>query len=222
MTIAISIPNGSIGFDHSDSRLTYNQAQSYAAKGYKFCIRYIPNPLSLGETDLIKDEADAILAAGLWLGAVQHCCKATETSDFVPFPAQGREWGALAALHASEAGLATGTTVWLDLEGIKEGTPVQDILGFCNEWFAQVTEAGFDSGVYVGFDSGLTAEQLYFQLTTKHYWRAPSAAPDVAYRGYQILQHLIKDVKGNEIDVNQAQVDRLGLSATVTSLLPSQ
>ncbi|KVN27615.1 hypothetical protein WT77_22360 [Burkholderia stagnalis] len=166
---------------------------------------------------MIKEEADAILASGLWLGAVQHCCKATESSNFVPAPDMGAEWGALAAQHAAAAGLAAGTTVWLDLEGVKANTDAAKILGFCNQWFDQVTQAGFASGVYVGFNPGLSSEQLYFQLTTQHYWRAPSAAPDIAFRGYQIYQHIVKGPGGNEIDVDHAQNDNLGSSATVTS-----
>ncbi|WP_158628764.1 glycoside hydrolase domain-containing protein [Dyella choica] len=216
MTTAIAIPNGSIGFDHAGSRLSYNQARDYARKGYKFCIRYVPNPFSPGTTDLIQDEAEEILAAGLWLGAVQHCSIATETSSFVPTPDMGEEWGLLAAQASTHAGLATGTTVWLDLEGVKAGTPASDILGFCNRWFDQVSQAGFVSGIYVGFDCGLTSEQLYFQLSTKHYWRAPSAT-NVAYRGFQLLQHVLKDASGNELDVDHAQTDALGLNATVTS-----
>ncbi|TCW87339.1 hypothetical protein C5O80_05325 [Burkholderia sp. SRS-46] len=217
MSSTISIPNGSIGFDHSGSRLTPQQAQDYADRGYKFCIRYLPNPFSPGTSDLIRSEADAILAAGLWLGAVQHCSAASETSDFEPTSATGTEWGALAAQQAAAAGLTAGTTVWLDLEGVKRGTALADIVGFCNQWFAQVTQAGFASGVYIGFDSRLTSDQLYFQLTTQHYWRGASNVPDVAFRGYQIYQRVVTDAAGNELDVDHAQVDNLGLSATVTS-----
>ncbi|WP_321870952.1 glycoside hydrolase domain-containing protein [Burkholderia ubonensis] len=217
MPSTISIPDGSIGFDHSGSRLTFQQARDYADRGYKFCLRYIPNPLSPGDSDLIKAEADAILASGLWLGAVQHCCEASESSKFEPTPGMGTEWGALAAQHAAAAGLAAGTTVWLDLEGVKDSTPVANILGFCNQWFAQVAQAGFASGVYVGFDPCLTSDQLYFQLTTQHYWRGASDVPDVAFRGYQIFQRVIKDPGGNEIDFDHAQTDNLGSSATVTS-----
>ncbi|OMG70478.1 glycoside hydrolase domain-containing protein [Burkholderia ubonensis] len=217
MPSTISMPNGSIGFDHSGSRLTSQQAQDYVDRGYKFCLRYIPNPLSSGVSDLNKDEADAILASGLWLGAVQHCCAASETSRFEPTPGMGTEWGALAAQHAAAAGLTAGTTVWLDLEGVKAGTAVADIIGFCNQWFAQVTAAGFASGVYVGFDSGLSSDQLYFQLTTQHYWRGASDVPDVAHRGYQLIQKILNDAGGNEIDFDHAQIDNLGLSATVTS-----
>jgi len=217
MATSLSIPHGSIVFDHSGSRLTYAAAKNYLAKGYKFCIRYIPNPLSTGTTDLTGDEAEEILAAGLWLGAVQHCSLATETSTFAPNPGMGKEWGALAAQSALAAGLASGTTVWLDLEGVKSTTSSADIIGFCNQWFDQVTQAGFSSGVYVGFDCHLSPEQLYFQLTTKHYWRAQGSIPEVAYRGYQLFQHTLKDSNGNEIDVDQSGVDSLGLSAVVTS-----
>jgi len=213
----IYIPNGSIGFDHSGSKLTYALANTYVGKGYKFCVRYIPNPLSPGNTDLTEDEAREILAAGLLLGAVQHCSAATRTSEFVPTGPMGGEWGSLAAHCSLDAGLTAGTTVWLDLEGVQPGTPASDVLAFCNQWFAQVEQAGFEPGLYVGFDCGLTSDQLYFQLTTKHYWRAPSAAPDIAYRGYQLMQHTMRDAQGNEIDVDHAQIDSLGLSATFTS-----
>jgi len=217
MATTISIPNGSIGFDYCSSRLSYTQAKDYAGKGYKFCIRYLPNPRSPGTCDLIASEVDEILASGLWVGAVQHCCEDTVDSHFVPTPLMGKEWGQLAAQRSSDAGLSPGTTIWLDLEGVQSGTPTSDILGFCNLWFDQVTQVGFAPGLYVGFDPGLTSQQLYFQLTTKHYWRAPSAAPDVTCRGYQILQHILKDAHGNEMDFNHAQTDCLGLNATMTS-----
>ncbi|WP_431822306.1 glycoside hydrolase domain-containing protein [Burkholderia sp. F1] len=216
MSSTISIPTGSVGFDHSGSRLTSQQAADYA-KDYKFCLRYIPNPLSSGATDLTKEEADIILASGLWLGAVQHCCAESKNAQFEPTPDMGTEWGLLAAQQAAKAGLTAGTTVWLDLEGVKAGTAVADIVGFCNNWFAQVTLAGFASGVYVGFSPGLSSDQLYSQLTTQHYWRGASNVPDVAHRGYQLIQKIVTDAGGNEIDVDHAQNDNPGMSATVTS-----
>lgn len=217
MASVTCIPNGSIGFDHSGSKLTYALASGYVSKGYKFCIRYIPNPLSPGGTDLTSDEAEEILAAGLSLGAVQHCCDATRNSQFVPSESMGSDWGSVAAQCSVDAGIAAGTTVWLDLEGVKAGTLPTETLAFCNQWFAKVAQAGFEPGLYVGFDCGLTSDQLFFQLTTKHYWRAPSAAPNVSYRGYQLLQHTMQDPHGNEIDFDYAQNDSLGLSATFTS-----
>jgi hypothetical protein len=217
MASIISIPNGSIGFDLSGSKLNYALANSYVSKGYKFCIRYVPNPLSPGDTDLSNDETGEILAAGLLLGAVQHCSAATKTSTFGPTGDMGSEWGSLAAQCSVDAGLATGTTVWLDLEGVQSETAAADIIAFCNQWFGQVAQAGFSPGLYVGFDCGLSSDQLYLQLTTQHYWRAPSAAPDISVRGYQLTQRILQDADGNTIDFDTARDDALGLSAKFTS-----
>lgn len=58
MKPAISVPNGSVGFDHGSLRLTFSEAKNFMTQGYRFCIRYVPNSLSSGSCNLIKSEAD--------------------------------------------------------------------------------------------------------------------------------------------------------------------
>lgn len=214
MRTTISAPNNSKGFDHSDYRLNLTQAKSYVAKGLKFCIRYIPNPLYDANNNLTKSEADQILESGLWLGVCQRPCKATESSSWVPTPQMGEEWGASAAKISTEVGLSPGTTVWVDLEGVQAGTPSSHIVGFCNQWFDQVNKAGFEAGVYVGFDSILTPEQLDSWLTTRHFWRDQNQQE--IPRKYQLRQ-LVETSFGVEFDSVTAIIDNYGVSATFTA-----
>jgi Domain of unknown function (DUF1906) len=95
----------------------------------------------------------------------------------------------------------------LDLEGIAEGTDHQDIIDYCNEWFAAVTIAGYVPGVYIGYDVWLTEDELYFDLKTQHYWRADGNIPDVSHRGYQIFQSIKNPNTPAEFDRNVIKPD---------------
>lgn len=87
----------------------------------------------------------------------------------------GHTFGANAAAYAGDAGLPTGVNVFLDLEGVKNGVSASDVIDFCNAWFAEVEGVGYETGVYVGAAPGLTADQLYWNLRTKHYWKGGSS-----------------------------------------------
>jgi hypothetical protein len=85
--------------------------------------------------------------------------------------------------------------VFLDLEGVKNGVSAIDVIDFCNAWFAEVEGVGYETGVYVGAAPGLTADQLYWNLRTKHYWKGGSSSKagvpdDIPHRGYQLVQHI--------------------------------
>ena len=62
---------------------------------------------------------------------------------------------------------------------------------------------------------GLNDEQLFLNLKTQHYWRAPGHIPDIAHRGYQLIQHLPQQ----GIDPDVTQTDALG--GTVIWLAPN-
>jgi hypothetical protein len=140
---------------------------------------------------------------------VQHVA----TTGWIPTPVLGKSYGTSAAAYTKAAGLPAGLNVWLDLEDIPKGTPHEDIIGYCNEWFSQVATAGFVPGVYVGFNVWLSSDELFFDLTTQHYWRAAGNIPDISHRGYQMFQHVINAGTAHELDKNVVKADMLGGNA---------
>ena len=164
-------PQGIIGFD-SDANINSAQAKRYFARGFRFCIRYVSRDDASrkhnekrGTPDLSIDEGRTILDSGMAIMAVQHVAN----PGWHPTAELGRTYSENAASYAADAGLPDGINLWLDLEGIAKGTSHQNIIAYCNEWFDAVTTSGYVPGVYVGFDVFLSSDELYFDLTTKHY-----------------------------------------------------
>ena len=204
-----SAPSGAKGFDTSD-RLTPALAQRFKNDGFTFCLRYLSRlstDREVRDGDLIREEAGTILDAGLGLMAVQH----VSPGRWTPTASMGVVYGNHAANNAIFAGLPPGINVWLDLESLNVDTPVRDVIAYCNNWFRQVSSVGYVPGIYIGFDSLLTGDQLFHALDFRHYWKSPSRVPEVAVRGYQMLQPEIdKTVHGINIDINHTQTDHLG------------
>jgi Domain of unknown function (DUF1906) len=204
-------PPGLVGFDF-DSKINSAQAKQFARRGFRFCIRYISRDdqsrahnQQQGTPDLSIDEAQGILDSGMALMAVQHVAN----PGWHPTPALGTTYGGNAAVYAAEAGLPSGVNVWLDLEGIAEGTSHDNIIGYCNNWFAALSNGGYEPGIYIGFDVFLSPDELFFNLTTKHYWRAPGNIPEISHRGYQLIQH-IDNPGPNEFDRDVTLNDAFG------------
>ena len=61
----------------------------------------------------------------------------------------------------------------------------------------------------VGAGAILTGNELFWRLTTKHYWKSGSRVPDIPQRGYQLIQTIIRNDKidGVEIDRNLTKND---------------
>ena len=137
-------PAGATGFD-TDTKLTASSASAFAAAGFRFAIRYLTRDAPEADTDLTRSEALDILDAGLALMAVQHVAP----SGWVPSASLGAEYGAYAAANARSVGLPYGVSVWLDLEGVAEGTPTIDVIAYCNAWYDPVAAAGYVPGLYV-------------------------------------------------------------------------
>ena len=185
-------PAGLIGFDIA-TKVNSAQAKQFYSDGYRFCVRYVSRNddsrarnEKKGTPDLSEPEGQTILESGMALMVVQHC----PAPGWQPNLQLGKEYGVNAASYAAEAGLPAGVNVWLDLEGIAKGTSHQDIVDYCNAWFAAVQTGGYETGVYVGFDVYLSPEELYLNLKTTHYWRADGKIPDIVHRGYQLFQHI--------------------------------
>lgn len=196
-----SAPSGRVGFD-TDTKLDLATAQLFRQSGYDFCLRY----LSLsGENsyDLDRDEAQAILEAGLALMPVQH----VRYAGWMPDASLGTQTGKTAADNAIQVGFPTKVNIWLDLEGINPAATATDVISYCNSWYEAVAQAGYTPGLYVGANSILDSQQLYSSLKFQHYWHSLSIVPNVAVRGYQMIQSDGGTVHGVGIDKNVTQAD---------------
>lgn len=179
------------GFD-VNRPLNPTEAKAFADAEYAFAVRYLGR-LVLGPHDLSAAELELLLAAGLSVMAVQHVESET---NWVPTDAKGDGYGNAAAEAAKAIGLAPGVTVWLDLEGVAVGTDPEQILRYCNRWFDQVAGAGFQPGLYVGWHSGLTPDQLRTRLKFTLYWGAYNLNADEypSVCGIAMKQHVAKPV----------------------------
>lgn len=202
----IEAPSGLKGFD-CNQHLSTAQAKAFRDHGHRFCLRYVPrrrpNP-----GDITASEAAGILQMGLALMIVQH----VQNPGWVPTPAMGAEYGAYAAQSCQEIGLPMGVTVWCDLEGVKRGVDPRDTLQFLNNWHNQVGSAGYTPGLYVGYDPGLTASQLYRNLYFEHYWSAYNLNKDQfpITRGVQMKQEEEQVLAGVRFDPDYIEADKLG------------
>jgi hypothetical protein len=196
-----SAPSGRVGFD-ADTKLDLTTAKLFRQSGYDFCLRYI----SLDQEDnydLDHEEAQAILDAGLALMPVQH----VRYAGWMPNAALGKQTGQTAADNAIQVGFPSKINVWLDLEGINPAAATADVVAYCNSWHDAVVQAGYLPGLYVGANSILDSQQLYSDLQFQHYWHSLSIVPNVAVRGYQLIQSDGGTVHGIAIDKNLTQAD---------------
>lgn len=197
-------PVGATGFD-TDTKLTASSASAFAAAGFRFAIRYLTRDAPEADTDLTRSEALDILDAGLALMAVQHVAP----SGWVPGASLGAEYGAYAAANARSVGLPYGVSVWLDLEGVAEGTPTIDVIAYCNAWYDPVAAAGYVPGLYVGANSGLDGFQLFAGSRFERYWQSGSDVPEVAMRGYCLVQSIDgATIDGVAYDSDVVQADK--------------
>lgn len=192
------------GFD-SDTILTAPVTQQFYSGGYKFCLRY----LSLGAEsaqDLTTQEATDILNSGLALMPVQHVRK----PGWLPSANLGQQDGQNAASNAQDVGFPGAVNVWCDLEGVGSSAAPQDVIDYCQAWYSAVDAAGFLPGLYVGYGTKLSGQQLY-DLSFQHYWRSQSTVPQIPHRGYQLVQFLPSiTAYGIAIDLDVTQRDDAG------------
>lgn len=189
--------SGALGID-TITRLDSVSASRFALSGLNFVVRYVES--------LNKTETSIILGVGLALMGVGYSRRA----GWHPSATLGLHDGATAASHASAAGLLPGTSLWCDLEGMA-GSAI-DTIEYGNAWWRIVKDSGFTPGVYIGDGVPLKSTQLYHSLSFQHYWKSGSIVPDVATRGYQMIQQAPLDVTldGVRVDRDEIQVDALG------------
>ena len=174
----VAAPPAVHGFD-TNSVLNRRICEVAKARGFEFCIRYVSRHDVQPAGDLSEAEANVVLSAGLALMPVQHVAP----ENWSPSQSLGIRNGKNAAKHARRVGFPEGVNVWLDLEGAKTSTPHETMIAYCNAWFAEVEGAGFVPGLYVGARAILTGNELFWRLTTKHYWKSESRVPDIPHRG---------------------------------------
>lgn len=187
-----TLPPHTKGFD-CNVRLTSAWAKAMYEHGYRFAVRYVRREQA-NNHDITAAEMLTILQAGLGIMLVQHVApenwnpRARGAVNNVY--GSGAAYGAVAAQEARAAGLPRGVTLWCDLEGVGEPNTAANVIAFCNNWEKAVSEAGFASGLYVGWHAGLNAHDLYYRLRFKRYWSAYNAnreqIPEV--RGVQMMQ----------------------------------
>jgi hypothetical protein len=194
------------GFD-SDTIVTAAVAQRFFSGGYKFCLRYLSRgPES--PRDLSTQEATDILNSGLALMPVQHVRNVA--TGWSPTASLGQQDGQDAATNAQDIGFPPGVNVWCDLENVVKTAASQDIIDYCQAWYSAVDSAGYIPGLYVGFGTQLSGQQLH-DLSFQHYWKSASSVPEIAPRGYQLFQ-LFPSLTANGIgiDVDVTQTDGEG------------
>ncbi len=196
---------GLLGFD-ADAAIAPELAATFFSQGYRFCIRYLSRAAAQGPSDLTAPEALGILAAGLALAPVQH----VRAPGWSPSADLGASDGVYAAYHAFVLGFPAGVNVWCDLEGVADGTVAAQVVAYCNSWYDAVAAAGYAPGLYVGADAVLDGQALHDLLKFSHYWKSLSDVPDVAVRGYQMIQSNEHTANGIGIDEDRTQNDSLG------------
>jgi hypothetical protein len=144
---------------------------------------------------------------------------------WIPSAAKGAANGNVAVAEAVKLEVPWGVAIWCDLEGVKVGTPRQQVIDYCNRWHIAVAGAGYVPGLYVGYRAGLTSSQLYLKLRFTHYWGAFNLNSDQfpAVRGVQMKQSIRRPedaISGVQLDfqVDRVAADRLGGRPTLLAL----
>ncbi len=201
-----SAPPEVVGFD-TFAVVDSATAQQAYRDGYRFCLRYLSLSSAEDQEYLSHDEALGILEAGLALMAVQQMPSSNES----PTASLGTTDGTNAAANAQTIGLPRGVNIWLASAAAGKATSADAMISYCNAWSQAVTVGGYVPGLYVSDSTGLSSNQLYYDLQFTHYWASADKVPEVAVRGYQLIQS-DPDTKINGVVVNRdtTQTDSLG------------
>jgi hypothetical protein len=204
---AAVVPTGTLGFD-CNTPIADEEARAMVRAGYRYAVRYVPR-VTQTPPDITRAELDRLLHAGLGVMLVQH----VEPGLWLPDAEKGTAYGKQAAASAIAARYVRGATLWLDLESVAiKKVDVETIVQYCNNWHSAVAAQGYEPGIYVGWQPGLDASQLYRRLRFTRYWGAYNVDNVPAVRGFCMRQHEAKAPTGVrfQIDSNVVNVDRLG------------
>ena len=203
-------PSGVRGFD-ADTPISTQAAADFFSAGFRFCLRYVGR-VQMASYDLTAQEAEGILAAGLALMPVQHVLD----PGWQPTAALGAEYGQNAATFAQQLGFPAGVNVWCDLESVATSAAASDVTGYCNAWYEAVAAAGYVPGLYVGYEPGLTGQQLHDDLRFDAYWAAYNVdgVSTPHPRGWQLVQSeghgSIAGISTEQYDADTTQTDAMG------------
>lgn len=206
----LAAPAGLSGFD-CNAPVSREDAGIFRRAGFEFAIRYAPR-VTAAPHDLSSGEVVSLLTAGLGVMVVQHVERET-AGGWTPSAQKGAAYGATAAEHMRRCGILLGTMCWLDLENVAK-VPPQIVIDYCNRWYDAVARVGYTPGLYVGYESRLTPDQLYHRLKVEHFWSAYNLNDDEhpAVRGVQMKQHRETEVAGiaYKIDPDTTSLDHKG------------
>ena len=190
-----------------NTKLSYSTAKKIKQDGYDFSMRYVGrNTMADHDIDII--EKNNILSAGLDLGLVQHC---PGKPGIIPSKELGIKWGRNAREFSKQIEYEKDCVVYLDLEDVNSAysQSQQLIYDYVNYWSEQVQKY-YTPGIYIGFHNYLTSDELYYKLKLKDYWKSFSWVPEVAVRGYAMIQSSHPAIHGISIDKNVVSPDKLG------------
>ena len=204
-----SAPAGVKGFD-ANTVITADEAQSFWDAGFRFVLRYVGRT-QMASHDLSAAEAEMLLSKGFAVMAVQHVLN----PGWMPTAALGTEYGTNAATFTQQIGFPSGVNVWLDLEGVSPSAAASDVSAYCHAWYAAVAGAGYVPGVYIGWEPGLSGQELY-DLPFQHYWAAYNVdgVSTPHPRGYQLVQSSgsgnVGTLSTDVYDVDETYMDDMG------------
>jgi len=155
--------------------------------------------------DLDATETAAILAAGLTLLVVQH----VRNPGWTASGQLGASDGQWAVRNAVEAGYPAnmGLCLALDLEGLANSGPA--VAEFVDQWCLTVGSAGYVPVLYVGYECGLSPQELYDLPHVARYW-SDAGPRSVAVRGFCCRQGAEQTISGVRVDTDHAFADALG------------
>jgi Domain of unknown function (DUF1906) len=188
--IVADAPEAALGLDFNTDgqHMTPKLAQAFRETGYSFCVRYVPREATAVTVhfDLRAAEAEFLLGAGFALMLVQHF---KSEAGWTPGADLGLRYGEFAASWArNKIGLPDGVCLFCDLEAVAGGVPAKDVVDFCLQWHAQVDDAGYSPGLYVGDRARLSGQVIADQLPFTHYWLAFTESFQIPGRGFQMKQ----------------------------------
>jgi hypothetical protein len=190
---------GARGID-CNTVLTPATAAALKNSGIDFVIRYA--------RDVQPGEFATIIDAGLAIMGCGH----VRYPGWMPNAGMGSLDGQNIANAAQRSGFAVGTTLWCDVEGVSGVCSSLDVIVYANAWFDAIAAAGFQPGVYVGFQALLTASQWFHALKMTRYWKSGSDVPTPERRGFCNIQQAPLDVwlDGVLVDHDLIQADNFG------------
>jgi hypothetical protein len=188
-----------------DQPLSGAQAAEFVLAGFAGVIRYFPLNSSDVPGCLTGFELQLLLSAGLAVSAVQH----VDSFPWSPTAALGMAHGQYCAAYGKAIGYPVGAAIYCDMEVPATTATAEDCIAYINAWVDEVVAAGYLPGLYCGWGLPLSPKQLFDIPIIKNYWSSYNG-PDVATRGYQIVQKTAEVLNGISFDPNVVSADLKG------------